>query len=701
MDAARLSRALVPALAVLILTACPSGIDLPSEDSQDLPPNTNVSQGFEPGLTPTSPVTADGALCGGILPGAIGQPDVELVFYAFASAVNAGDGTGAGNPFVRETPPPTDGNGANDVFLAAVVRSSNPGSTVPNAFTQTLAPVMRHPRCVSCHSFHYPGGSGSGGTHTGGNSNGTNNGCANCHDASIGLSELGGLIDWRSPTPAQGDFDFRNKTTQQLYDATMAISTPDPVTHLKSDDRIFWGIELGLDPNGSNMGDVPITKAQWDVLVDAWAAGGFLFDTSGAVRDLTLVSVRAAAAASGDGASFHPHAVYVPEPAYDPNSTAPQVAGRVFVTFASDATDLLTGVGAASVARDVWRATIEVRMNEEPQAGLADPGKLNLKVRQDLLQRMSRSPVGAPGDDDSDHPRLTADGAQVAFDSLATNLVAGFLDLNGAGSPDVYLAQAGTNNTTLVSHANGFTNRGGNGASQNPSVSALAEAVVFETLADNIVPAGTLNGVRNVALAQPPGGLNSTSMVSVDTLGALATGGDCRNPSVFVDALGAAIVVFESDKQNLVDDVAPTLFTQLYARAGGVTQMLTRRKAKGGNGASTTPSLSADGRTVVFQSAATNLDTVRPQDRNGVVDVMRLDLEGLLATGTRTIERFSIAPDGSDGDGASFAPAVAAVASAPLAFSGSAVALFQTQATNTGKATNSDTILVFLGPFVP
>ncbi|MEO6710236.1 MAG: hypothetical protein ABIP42_11715, partial [Planctomycetota bacterium] len=374
------------------LCSCPSGLDRPSTASANLPPNENFGQGFEPGLALTSPIGDDGALCGGVIPGATPAQDLNLAFCVFTTAASASDADGNGAPLVRETPPPVDTNAASDVFVAAVIRSSNAGSPTPNAFTQAIAPVMRHPRCTTCHSFHYAGGFGSANQHTGGNSNGTNVGCLGCHSQiAIGSSETGGAIDWRAPTPAQGNLDFRTKTTLELYNDVLAnLGQPGQVVdHLKSDDRIFWAIDLGIVPSNppSNAGDVPITKAQWNLLVDAWAAGGFIFDTSGAVQDITLASRKRDASfnQTGNGASFSPHAVYVPDAGYNPNLTTPQIAGRIHVVFASASSDLLQLVGAPSTNNDIWHATIEVRMNEEPQAGQPDPGRINLLARQDLL----------------------------------------------------------------------------------------------------------------------------------------------------------------------------------------------------------------------------------------------------------------------------------------------------------------------------
>lgn len=708
---ARRSRVLLASACLLALCGCPSGLDLPSDGSADLPQNENQGQGFEPGVAPTDPIDDDASIAGGIIPGLTPQQDLVVAFFVFTTATDAANADGSGTPLVRETPPPVDGNGASDVFAAAVIRSSNPGSTTPNTFTQAIAPVMRHPRCVTCHSFHYPGGFGSGGQHTGGNSIGTNTGCLGCHDSDIGLSETGGAIDWRAPTVAQGDFDFRNKTTAQLYQMVMTNSVPGVVAHLKHDDRIFWAIESGLAPQppGTNLGDVPISKAQWDALVQAWAQGGlppqfggtgtgFKFDTSGAVLDLTLVSKKKDASfnEAGDAASQHPHAVYVPDPAYDPSSSAPQTAGRLHVVFASDATDFLQFVGAPSVARDVWHAVVEVRMNEEPQAGLADPGKLNLRVRQDLLERMSRSIGGAPGNLASDEPVIAGDASVVAFESAATNLVPAFVDANGAGLPDVFAAQPGTNNTTLVSHAFGFAARGGGGLSRNPSISNFAEAVAFETEAEDLFAALPSNFVRNIALAKPPGAV--PALVSVRSSGVPGTIGACRNPAVFVDGGGAALVVFESDKHDLVNQPAVITGTQIYLRSGNSTVLVTQNGGQCGDKSSTRPSLSADGGTVLFQSSAKNLDTVRPLDANGVSDVLRFDVRRFLNAGVTEIERISLAPDGSDADGASTAPVLGTITRTPLSFDGGMLAFYRTQASNTGKAVNTDAMLVFMAP---
>ena len=67
-------------------------------------------------------------ICGGVIPGAPGNPDLEVVFFVFTTAADANDADGNGAPLVRETPPPVDNNGAPDVFLAAVDGAADPST---------------------------------------------------------------------------------------------------------------------------------------------------------------------------------------------------------------------------------------------------------------------------------------------------------------------------------------------------------------------------------------------------------------------------------------------------------------------------------------------------------------------------------------------------------------------------------------------
>lgn len=695
----------VAVFAAASLCSCPSGLDGAADGAQNLPPNQNIGQGFEPGVALSSALGNDLSACGGVIPGATGQPDLEVMFFAFTTDTPANDADGSGAPLVRETPPPVDNNGTSDVFVAAVIQSSNPGSSTPNAFSQALAPVYRHPRCVTCHSFHYAGGFGSGGQHTGGDSTATNAGCGSgsCHDTDIGTFN-GNAIDWRSPLVSQGDFDFRNKSTRELYDMTRAFGDDaEVVDHLLTDDKIFWGLDLGLDPFSGNLGDVPITKAQWDALVLSWEAGGFLFDTSGAVQDITLVSREAfngVPGFAGNGSSIAPNAVYVPDAAYNPNSTAAQIAGRLHIVYATMATDVDPVFGDFNARRDIVRTLVEVRMNEEPTSGLPEVGRLNLLVRETQNVRISMAANGiAEANGDSEKPVISADATWVAYESLATNLVSGFVDGNGPLEPDVFAFRASGPVRRLVSRTSSSASVGGNGPSRNAHISKSGEVVAYESTADDLVAAVVGNGEQNIVYAL---GLDQAPQTvvnhyaSVDSNGVLASGGTCSQPSVaFVG--GSARIAFTSDKNNLVTGSIGAPNTQIYLhRHLGATDIVSRRGGAAGNGDSLRPTFALDGSELVFESAARNLDTVRPVDSNGVSDVLRFDVTRFELDGTRVLERISIAADGSDADGASSAPLIGTFVRSPLTFDGGNFASFRTSATNVGAAENTDAVLVFL-----
>src|SRR5207244_12207618 len=88
-------------------------------------------------------------------------------------------------------------------------------------------------------------------------------------------------------------------------------------------------------------------------------------------------------------------------------------------------------------------------------------------------------------------PALSADGRFVAFQSAATNLVAG--DTNGA--TDVFVHDRQTGTTERVSVASGRSQ--GNGSNAGPVLSADGRFVAFHGTASNLV-GGDTNGTTDV-----------------------------------------------------------------------------------------------------------------------------------------------------------------------------------------------------------
>jgi Tol biopolymer transport system component len=115
------------------------------------------------------------------------------------------------------------------------------------------------------------------------------------------------------------------------------------------------------------------------------------------------------------------------------------------------------------------------------------PGTADVFLRDRLLgttQLISASAASVRGNNFSWNPSLSADGHYVAFESAASNLVAG--DTNS--SNDIFLFDRLTGGLTLISHALG----GGpaDGGSTAPKISADGTAVVFYSAASNLTAGG-------------------------------------------------------------------------------------------------------------------------------------------------------------------------------------------------------------------
>lgn len=171
-------------------------------------------------------------------------------------------------------------------------------------------------------------------------------------------------------------------------------------------------------------------------------------------------------------------------------------------------------------------------------------------------------------------------------------------------------------------------------------VSADGSVVAFMSASDQLVD-GETNGLVDVFVRDR--GSGTTTRVSVASDGTEATGGDSglSGTGASVSADGR-FVAFASFANNLVpDDTNDVQDVFVHDRSSGST----RRVSVGSDGTegdlpSFSPTISADGRFVAFESNATNLVE---GDTNGIWDVFVHDL----ATGTT--ERVSVASDGTQG----------------------------------------------------
>jgi PKD repeat protein len=674
--------------------------------------NTNLPVGFDLGFVPTDAV-AEPAIAGIVVPaiGATAARDVVRLAVTTAAAANNGDG--AGTPLARDTT--ADTNGAADVFVAAISAQS----IDRRAFSQSLAGKFRHPRCATCHSMSAPD------TQAFVSSTLPHAGpppgvgfpfrqpevCAPCHVTSNTFPVIG----WQSPDSAT--FDIRPKTVAQLVQ--MAQNVPvDETEHFVSDKRVLWALDSGVLPavggrNGvadDNQDGVLETEDTDGVArtvpggsvaflkeITDWRASGMLVSNAAAVRDLTLVSRQTGTSNAGNGASTAPQLKWVANASFDPNNpAATNPIGTLFVAFQSTASDLTAGDG--NVAMDVFRAAVELRA-EEDAAGAALVGGLNLVTLNSTVLCSAPSAAANAGNGASGRPTIAGANAEfVAFESAATDLVAGFVDGNGAAT-DIYLrtiaASLPGTTTQLVSHLVATPASGGNGASERPSLAADGSAIAFEADASDLIN-GDGNGVRDVFVASTAASPFVKTRASVTGTGLEGTGGACRNASVH-SASGRTRVAFESDKTDLAAGLTAATNVFLFDSNTGTTQLLNRRVSPGvstiGNGSARMPAFLPDGKAIAFESEAKNIDVLRADD-NRFADIYLVETDQLDAGRVLPFRISVTATEAASSNGASTRPMVGS-------FTGSAnfqigFTAYVTAATNLGTSDTSNVMVSFL-----
>jgi Tol biopolymer transport system component len=208
-------------------------------------------------------------------------------------------------------------------------------------------------------------------------------------------------------------------------------------------------------------------------------------------------------------------------------------------------------------------------------------------------ERVSVDSSGVEADADCFDAVLSADGRFVAFDSAASNLVAG--DTAGV---DVFVHDRSTGATERVSVDSSGAESDGD--STLPSISGDGALVAFVSTASNLV-ASDLNAVADAFVHDRVSG--ATERVSVDSSGGEANGGTFH-VALSQDGLVAG---FDTTATNLdaPDDSNPfNVVVFVHDRASGATE----RVSVGSGGLltsldSTLGALSADGRIVAFASA--------------------------------------------------------------------------------------------------
>jgi Tol biopolymer transport system component len=205
-------------------------------------------------------------------------------------------------------------------------------------------------------------------------------------------------------------------------------------------------------------------------------------------------------------------------------------------------------------------------------------------------KRVSVSSAGVQTDDDSGYPQISGNGRYVVFTGESDLLSPA--DKNGDW--DIYLRDRKAGKTEWISRGRAGTVN--DDISTKPAISADGRFVVFESSASNLV-AGDLLGHRDVFLRDRETG--KTRRISRGIGGAEADG---RSSKAAISASGR-FIVFESEAGNLVPGVAtPWGNIFLFDRVTGKTRLVSRGTDGTGAGGEE-PSVSDDGRYVVFWSS--------------------------------------------------------------------------------------------------
>jgi hypothetical protein len=238
----------------------------------------------------------------------------------------------------------------------------------------------------------------------------------------------------------------------------------------------------------------------------------------------------------------------------------------------------------------------------------------------------------------------------VAFVSDASNLVPG--DTNG--KPDAFVYNLRTKSITRVSTDS--HGRQSNGSTYEVSVDGDCERVAFVSDATNLALTSTkFDNWRSAVTSSAPAGTKQvyvkvlkggkldkgfTGMTFLASSSARGKAGNGSSQRVAFARAGKA-VVFASDASNLspadhngATDVYERGFTRKFTHVNGhgvqelsfVTKLVSATGGgSAGNGASTNPTVSDDGRYVAYETLASNL---APGDTNGVSDVLEADVGG-------------------------------------------------------------------------
>ncbi|OUL26792.1 hypothetical protein BV378_12275 [Nostoc sp. RF31YmG] len=219
-------------------------------------------------------------------------------------------------------------------------------------------------------------------------------------------------------------------------------------------------------------------------------------------------------------------------------------------------------------------------------------------LETNTIDRVNIASDGTQANGESKVSAISADGRYVVFASNASNLVAN--DSNNAR--DIFVRDRLANTTKRVNLANDSSQA--NGVSDLAAISANGRYVVFSSVASNLV-AGDTNDMVDVFVRDLES--ETTELISTASNNSQSNN-DSLSPDAAISKDGR-YVVFYSYASNLVaNDTNEVADIFVHDRQTGSTvRVSTANDGTEGNDISLSPAISADGRYIVFSSLASNL----------------------------------------------------------------------------------------------
>lgn len=311
-----------------------------------------------------------------------------------------------------------------------------------------------------------------------------------------------------------------------------------------------------------------------------------------------------------------------------------------FMAYESDATNIVAGDDNGTTDVFVVRRAQPFGTNGTPWV-----------PERTELASTARGGGGANGP--SYRPTLDGDSHNVphcvAFISDASNLVSG--DTNG--KPDAFVRDLRSGTLTRVSVDS--SGKQSNGATTEVALSGDCNRVAFVSEGTNLaLTKAKKPAFRSSVSSRPPAGKRQVyirvlggkkldkgfkGLTFLASASAKGKAGNGDSSEVTFSRSGKA-VAFASDATNLAPgdrngktDVYRRTLERFFTRVGGKgvqtfrfkVGLVSAKGARAGNGASSHPSITDDGRYVAYQTDATDL---LPGDSNGVTDIARADVAG-------------------------------------------------------------------------